>query len=172
MSIGGWEELKVDLGEEIILQKMDITPIRGRSSILGPDDSTPSPPSTPELFQNVPMVQAQFASVRQELDFEETPAVMTPVAQPSGFQGIPQMIQIPLGSLNSLANIPAGMPIVEAYRPPESINMQENISPTRYRAPPMVPTQEEKEITEEEKEIQQALETLRKYKMEDLRSMR
>jgi hypothetical protein len=162
--ISGWEELKADLGEEIISQKMDITPIRPSSSrsILGPDDSTPSPPSTPELFQNVPIIQAQVASVRQELDFQELPAVMVPIVQPSGFQGIPPL---PLGSLNTLANIPGGLPIVQGYRPPESINMQENISPTRYRSPSMqTPIQEEPEEKKDEKE--------QKRKMEILRSMR
>jgi hypothetical protein len=147
---------------------MDITPIRSssrRSSILGPDDSTPSPPSTPELFQ------AQYAVARQQLDFEETPAVMQsiPLPGPPEFQGIPPppMIQIPLGSLNTLANIPGGLLTVQGFRPIESINMQENISPTRYRNYPPPPMQEQvdQKMNEEEE---------RKWedKMKNLRRMR
>jgi hypothetical protein len=166
----GWEELKADLGEESILQKMEITPIRGRSSsnILSPDDSTPSPPSTPELFQ------AQYASARQQLDFEETPAVMQsiPLPGPPNFQGIPPpptMIQIPLGSLNTLANIPGGLPTVQGFRPIESINMQENISPTRYRNyPPPMQEQVDQKMNEEEERKQAKWED----KMKILRRMR
>jgi hypothetical protein len=62
---------------------MNITPNNNPNRILEPDEETPSPPSSPELFT----VQASYANVRQSLDFEEEQEIQV---TPPPFQDIRQ----------------------------------------------------------------------------------
>jgi hypothetical protein len=86
----------------VILDKMNITPNNNPNRILEPDEVTPSPPSSPELFD----VQASYAIARESL---EDPISITP----RPYQNIEQELM----GVRSSEQVPASPRAVYQFRP-------------------------------------------------------